>query len=109
MLIVAVIVISGCTQETAKPKETVSQSTIENKEITPTQPSEPPASETTKFLTYDNSAYGIKIKYSPDWTKNEQILGTVAVFLSPQESASDIFQENLNVIVQEMINSFEII
>jgi eukaryotic-like serine/threonine-protein kinase len=102
LLVVAVIVISGCTKEIAKPKETVSPPITETKETTPTQPSEPPASETTKFQTYDSSAYGIRIKYPSDWTKNEQVMGTVAAFLSSQESASDIFQENLNVIVQDL-------
>ena len=29
-------------------------------------------------------------------------MGSVAAFLSPQESASDIFQENLNLIVQDL-------
>ena len=102
LLVVAVIVISGCTKETTKPKETVSPPTPETKETAPTQPSETPATETTKFLTYDSSAYGIRIEYPSDWTKNEQVMGTVATFLSPQESASDIFKENVNVIVQDL-------
>ena len=102
LLVVAVIVISGCTKEITKPKETVSPPITETKDTTPTQSSEPPESDTTKFLTYDSSAYGIRIKYPSDWTKHEQVMGTVAAFLSPQESASDIFQENLNVIIQDL-------
>lgn len=42
-----------------------------------------------KFLTYDNSADGIRIKYPSDWTKNSQIEGAIVVFLSPKKSASD--------------------
>lgn len=102
LIMVAVIVISGCTKQTTKPKETISQPNTETKETIPTQPSELPTSETTKFIVYDSSPYGIRIKYPSDWIKNEQVMGTVAAFLSPRESASDIFQENINVIVQDL-------
>ena len=59
-------------------------------------------SETTKFLTYDSSVYGIRIKYPSDWTKQEQVPGLVAAFLSPQESASDTYQENFGVFIEDL-------
>jgi serine/threonine-protein kinase len=56
----------------------------------------------TGLSTYDNSAYGIRINYPSGWAKGEQLMGAVVTFLSPKESATDIFQENLNVVVQDL-------
>ncbi len=55
-----------------------------------------------QFLTYDNPTYGIRIKYPSDWTKSEQVGGSVVVFLAPKENLSDVFQENVNVLVQDL-------
>jgi len=57
---------------------------------------------TTNFLTYESYTYGIRMKYPIDWTKEEQFLGLVVSFFSPQESASDDFLENLNVVVEDL-------
>jgi len=91
LLIVGILFISGCVQQpTIKPTTT-------------TQPSETPTAQSTNnFLTYDSPAYGIRIGYPSDWTKSEQFMGSVVAFLSPTESTSDIFRENLNVIVQDL-------
>jgi hypothetical protein len=53
------------------------------------------------FLTYTNSEYGFKIDYPADWSVRENIMGAVVVFLSPRESTSDNFLENVNIIVQD--------
>lgn len=65
-------------------------------------PSKEIDSSITNFLTYDSYVYGIRIKYPLDWTKEEQVFGTVVSFSSPIESASDDFSENLNVLVQDL-------
>jgi len=55
---------------------------------------------TTNFLTHESPAYGVRIDYPADWTKQE--IDNVAIFLSPKESASDIFQEKVSVIVKDL-------
>lgn len=89
LFVIGVIFISGCVQE-----ET-------NAPTTTTKPPEIQQS-TTNFLTYESRDYGIKINYPMDWIKREQFMGTVVMFLSPTESASDIFQENLVVTVNDL-------
>ena len=70
---------------------------------TATQPPETPTTQpTTSLSTYDSPAYGIRIKYPAEWTKQEQVMGAVVVFLAPTEGPSDIFQENVNIIVQDL-------
>ncbi|MCK4433154.1 MAG: hypothetical protein KAV48_04395 [Methanomicrobia archaeon] len=54
------------------------------------------------FLTYENSTYGIKIMYPQEWEKLEGYMDTVVLFRSSLEDASDIFQENLNVVVGDL-------
>lgn len=54
------------------------------------------------FLTYENSFYGVRIKYPQEWTKTEGAMGTVVMFLSPKQNDTDPFQENLNIIVQPL-------
>ncbi|MCK4310224.1 MAG: hypothetical protein KAV80_02095 [Methanomicrobia archaeon] len=77
-------VFSGCTEE-------------ETTTTTPAPTTLPPG-----FLTYENSTYGIKIMYPKEWEMMESYMGTVVIFLSPKESDSDVFQENLNVGVQDL-------
>ncbi len=52
------------------------------------------------LLTYTNAEKHYTIKYPSEWTKSEQ-KGYVA-FLSPLDSASDDFRENVNVMVQDL-------
>lgn len=59
-------------------------------------------SETSDYLIYYNSEYGIKIKYPPNWTKMEQVFGAIVVFMSPKENAFDNFQENLNIVAESL-------
>jgi serine/threonine-protein kinase len=56
----------------------------------------------SNFLIYENKVEGIKIGYPADWTKKEQYMESVVAFLSPKESPSDTFQENVNIIVQDL-------
>jgi serine/threonine-protein kinase len=77
-IIAAVIVISGCT------KGTVS------------------TTETTNFLTYDNPADGVRIKYPNDWTKNSQATGAIVAFSSPQPNASNPPSAALGVTTEDL-------
>lgn len=59
-----------------------------------------------KLLTYDNPIYGISIGYPQIWTMKENldpITGSLATFISPQEYGSDVFQENLSLSVQNLV------
>jgi PsbP len=52
------------------------------------------------WLTYLDPANKYSIDYPKDWTK--ATIPTGIAFLSPKESAGDIFQENVNVMVQDL-------
>ncbi len=74
---------------------------VPKKEVQPPDAKEE-IEEIAKWKTYKNEQYQFEIKYLSDWTKQEQVMGSIVAFSSPQESASDIFLENLNVIVQDL-------
>jgi serine/threonine-protein kinase len=100
-----VILAAGCGEEetpTATPAATRPSEAL-TATPTATQPSETPATQpTTGLSTYDSPDYGISIKYPAEWTKDEQIMGAVVVFFAPTEGPSDIFQDNVNIIVQDL-------
>ncbi|NES87118.1 MAG: hypothetical protein F6K10_40595 [Moorea sp. SIO2B7] len=54
------------------------------------------------MLVYEDDNEGIKLKYPQDWQaiKGDPIRGEVAKFVSPKESSSDIFQENILLSVE---------
>ncbi|MFH1402606.1 MAG: PsbP-related protein [Patescibacteria group bacterium] len=56
----------------------------------------------TTYQNYVNQDFNIKLSYPDIYELQEGLMGTVAVFLSPKESSTDLFQENLNVIVQDL-------
>lgn len=51
-----------------------------------------------KMNKHTDSKY--EISYPESWTKQQK--GTAAFFLSPQENEKDLFQENVNVMVQDL-------
>ena len=58
----------------------------------------------TNNLTYENHAYGIKIKYPQDWQLQEvrnPISGTIAIFL-PEKSESENFHTELIIEVENL-------
>ncbi len=55
-----------------------------------------------RTLSYENSRYGFALKYPAAWSFAEDLAGAAAVFVSPKENALDIFQENVNVVVQDI-------
>lgn len=53
-------------------------------------------------LNYENGQYGFALKYPAAWSFAENQGGAAAVFYSPKETALDIFQENVNIVVQDI-------
>ena len=66
--------------------------------------SSPPTS-TVSFLTYENATYGIKMQYPSNWLEGVGNSSTnnryevVAAFFSPLESSSDIYQECVQIVI----------
>ncbi|MFH1284117.1 MAG: PsbP-related protein [Candidatus Peregrinibacteria bacterium] len=54
------------------------------------------------FELYENSTYNIETQYPSDWNLQEDIYGTVVSFLSPLADETDLFQDNLNVSIQDL-------
>lgn len=91
MAIMILTVLSGCTEGE------------EGTTTTTPAPTVPP-----NFVTYENSTYGIRIMHPQEWEIMEKYMGTVVLFRSPIEDASDMFQENFNVVVGDLPESMEL-
>jgi hypothetical protein len=52
------------------------------------------------WLTYTDSAHTFTVNYPKEWTIKP--VGTAIAFLSPKENAQDPFQENVNIILQDL-------
>jgi S1-C subfamily serine protease len=65
---------------------------------------------TSDILTYQNSAYGIRIQYPANWTKDEQDFDPndgvtdIVVFSSPLENRLDRYSENLGISMDRLSN-----
>lgn len=57
------------------------------------------------FVKYENAEKGLSIAYPDDWRMQENVMGTVVMFLSPTESETDTFSENVNVVTQDLSKS----
>lgn len=53
-------------------------------------------------ISYENGQYGFALKYPASWSFAENQGGAAAIFYSPRENALDIFQENVNIVVQDI-------
>lgn len=54
------------------------------------------------FLPYENLDYGIAIHYPEDWSLQENVMGTTALFFSPLTDETDPFRDNVNIIIQNL-------
>jgi eukaryotic-like serine/threonine-protein kinase len=52
------------------------------------------------WLTYTDSQNKFTMNYPKEWTQTTA--GNVTAFLSPQEDATDAFQENVNLMLQDL-------
>ena len=64
------------------------------------------------MLTYENSAYGIRMQYPSNWHKEENsgsdddsMLVDVVKFISPTKNDSDTFSESFDLKMQSQQNS----
>lgn len=55
-----------------------------------------------RLLSYANEPYGFSLKYPAAWSLAENKGGAAAIFYSPPENALDRFQENVNIVVQDI-------
>jgi len=69
-------------------------------------PATTPGSETsdtsTDMKTYTNESYGFSMEYPEDWSYTEANASSVVTINSPKQSSSDVFSENVNVVVQTL-------
>lgn len=54
------------------------------------------------FQLYENAEDGYSIQYPKDWTVQNDIQGVSAAFLSPADNDSDLFKENVTLVVQDL-------
>ncbi|WP_071189917.1 serine/threonine-protein kinase [Trichormus sp. NMC-1] len=62
------------------------------------------------FNLYENSQYGIKVKYPKTWERQDldnPILAEVVTFISPKQSDADKFQENVTISVDQFSGTLE--
>lgn len=103
-IILVLTMLLGCQTPTAVPNPpTAVPVPIASTTPTPT-PTPTPAPTTnipTISLTYENSAYGVGIKYPQGWTKQEGATETVVQFFAPKESSSTS-QSAVAIVVKDM-------
>ncbi|WP_193199269.1 serine/threonine-protein kinase [Nostoc sp. MG11] len=64
----------------------------------------------SKFLTYENSSYGIKINYPENWARQDvanPVTGELVTFLSPKQSDADKFQEKLTISTEPLSTTLD--
>jgi serine/threonine-protein kinase len=54
------------------------------------------------YKRYQNEIYGVYTFYSPDWTAEEDVMGSVVAFYSPRESDNDVILDNVNIIIEDL-------
>ena len=55
-----------------------------------------------EFKAYQNEQFGISINCPQEWDIAENLAGTVAAFLSPQEGPKNEFRENLTIAIEDL-------
>ena len=90
VILVLLVLVIGCATESQESKLPPK---IKQSESAKTTPSD--------FLMYENSDYGVKIKYPSDWqqTENEDV---IVAFLSRKTDASEAVQENLGLTMNDL-------
>lgn len=66
-------------------------------------PAKPDAREAQDgYAVYENADYGLKAEYPARWQTLEDVRGVAVVFHSPPESAEDKYNDNVNIIVEDV-------
>jgi serine/threonine-protein kinase len=107
VLAVAIILLSGCLTPSAQKNlsEGLFNSTSASsqyKQIVIAVSTTIPSSGASGYITYENPTYNIKMQYPSYLTKQEESSGDVVFFLSPQNTTTDAFPANLNILVQNI-------
>ncbi|WP_239616158.1 DUF1795 domain-containing protein [Cohnella mopanensis] len=89
---------SASVSPSASASETPSASPSASAEASPSASTEAAAG----FKTFKDGTYGTTFQYPEDWTYQENIGGAIVAFLSPRENDSDMFQENINFLIQDL-------
>jgi cytoskeletal protein RodZ len=77
-------------------------STPDEVKPSPSPSVEPQQEADSSLQSYESPQFNMKLKYPGSWALQEGLMGTVAVFLSPNENDTDTFQESVNIIVQDL-------
>ncbi|MBI2546681.1 DcrB-related protein [Candidatus Woesearchaeota archaeon] len=65
-----------------------------------------PAQADKNSLKYFNAQYGIELQYPSDWIKVEEGIAPAIVVFARQETGTDVFIENVNVVVQQLTEPY---
>jgi len=90
VILVLLVLVIGCATESQESKLPPK---IKQSESAKTTPSD--------FLMYENSDYGVKIKYPSDWEQKETE-DLIIAFVSPKTDVSDAVQENLGLTMNDL-------
>lgn len=59
-------------------------------------------SSCSQSTRYSNKQYHFSLKAPSGWSVKENTAGAAVILLSPQQGSLDVFQENVNVVVQDL-------
>lgn len=105
LLVVSVILLSGCSAPSQDKNSSVSNYSSQYKPISVAVATTIPAPAASGYVTYENPRYGIKIAYPAYLNKQEDMSGEIIFFLSPQDSTTDAYPANLDILVQNISSS----
>lgn len=83
----------------ASPDATVSASPTASPSAANASPDSGPKAG---YQLYEDADSGVSMQYPSDWTTQNNVPGVTAAFLSPAESDSDAFRENVTLVVQDL-------
>ncbi|RKP50101.1 hypothetical protein D7Z26_20035 [Cohnella endophytica] len=87
----------------ASPSASASPSESPSESPSPSAEASAPASDVLAgFKLFEDKSNGTSIQYPEDWKLVENAGGAIAAFLAPAEGDNDKFQENVNIIVQDL-------
>ncbi len=97
VLVAALFLFGGCLSAPAENNRT----SVGNVSEASASPS---VGSVVSYVTYEDPTYKIKMQYPSYLTKQEESSGDVVFFLSPQNSTTDAFPANVNILVVQNIS-----
>lgn len=98
--IIVVVVVVGINFLISKTPAEISP--VENQQDSVSTKVETESSSEIIYKSYVNQDFNIELKYPENYELQEGVMGVVAAFLSETKDSSDLFRENLNVIIQDL-------